>query len=297
MRYPLLKLSVLVVALVITIIGCKKKSDENEPLEYDTQSSQDNALAENTYDDMGTMADQAADSNTINYYRPENGNSILGSNCASVSLATGSPNIITIDFHSNWCKCWDGRYRKGLFTVSFNGAYRDSGTVITITATEANNYYVSYPDDSTRWIKVTGTHTVTNRGHNSNGHLTFDVNVDGKLHINTGSDMTWNSQRVREWVSGESTGTPLDDQYSITGNATGISFEGVHFTVSIDQSNPLFVDLTCFAQHLYSCKITKGKFSLTPANKPTRYIDFGTGACDNKATVTVNNVSFEILVR
>jgi type VI protein secretion system component Hcp len=169
--------------------------------------------------------------------------------------------------------------------------------VITIAATSANNYYVSYPGDTIHWIKVTGTHVVTNHGHNSNGHLWYDVNVNGTLYNNSGATMTWTSQRTREWVSGDTTPTWLDDQYSITGTASGTSFEGVHFTVAIDNSNPLFVDLTCFAQHLYSCKITKGKFSLTPDGKPTRYLDFGTGACDNAAVVTVNGYSFTVYVR
>jgi hypothetical protein len=296
MKNSIIKLSLLAVTVVFAFDSCKK-DDVKEPLEYDRQSSEDNALAENTFSDMGTMSDQAADSNSISYYRPGENNSLLGSGCATVSLVAGNPNVITVNFNSNWCQCWDGRYRKGLFTVSYTGGYRDSTTVITVAATSSDNYFVSYPNDSTRWIKVTGTHVVTNHGHNSNGHLWYDVNVNGTLILNNGTTMTWTSQRVREWVAGESTASWLDDQYSITGTASGTSFSGVHYTVAIDNNSPLFVDLTCFAQQLYSCKITKGKFSLTPDNKPTRYVDFGTGACDNYATVTVNGATYPIVVR
>src|ERR1051326_2614615 len=101
-----LKIYFSILILIIAIIGCKKNNDDNNNnngnvLEYDTQSSEDNALAENTYNDMGSMSDQAQ-AGTLTSYRPENGASMLSS-CATVTLVTGSPNVIKIDFGSNWC--------------------------------------------------------------------------------------------------------------------------------------------------------------------------------------------------
>jgi hypothetical protein len=305
MKYSILKLSALVFALVFAVASCKKDNDEeedNNQLEYDTQSSQDNFFAENTYNDMHSMADQAY-SGTLYSFRPEDGspNSLLSS-CATINFTTTSTDTtITIDFGNSWCFCSDGRYRKGIFTVTYTGAYRDSGTVIITEALSANNYCVKYLADTSRWVQVRGTHTVTNRGHNLAGHLEYNVDVAGSLLNNANQTLTWNSHRTREWVAGDTTSSWLDDQYSITGTADGTSFEGVVFDVAIDNSAPLFVDFTCFVSASYTCKITKGKFSLTPkvnnVTKPTRYVDFGSGNCDNAAVCTVNNISFDIYVR
>ena len=41
---------------------------------------------------------------------------------------------------------------------------------------------------------------------------------------------------------------------------------------------------------------TSGTITHTPNNKPTRIIDYGDGTCDNKATVTINGKSYDILL-
>lgn len=41
----------------------------------------------------------------------------------------------------------------------------------------------------------------------------------------------------------------------------------------------------------------QGTFDLTPSNKPTRHIDFGSGTCDDIATVTINNHTYTIHLR
>ena len=43
--------------------------------------------------------------------------------------------------------------------------------------------------------------------------------------------------------------------------------------------------------------IVSGSLALTPSGKPTRYVDFGTGACDDQATVTINGNVYNITLR
>jgi hypothetical protein len=299
MKHSILKLSALAFVLVFAISGCKKKDKDDEIKDYDYQAMQDNATSEGIWDDMSAMSDQASDgSGSLSSYRPSDANSVM-STCAQITYSPGSPNVITVNF-PNFCLCSDGRYRKGQFTITYNGMYRDSGTVITISALSSDNYYVSYPSsasDSTKSIKVTGTKTVTNRGHNTSGHLWYTIHVDAVLYKYTGETMTWTSDRQREWISGESTPNWLDDQYSIKGSANGVSFSSVAYTIQIDDNNPLFVDFNCFTSQPYSCKITKGIFTLTPSGKVPRVLDFGSGACDNEAVATVNGQSFSVFVR
>ncbi len=105
--------------------------------------------------------------------------------------------------------------------------------------------------------------------------------------------MTWNSQRQREWIAGDTTtGLTLqdysDDIYSITGSADGSTFEGVSYTANITQA--LIVQVGCRW-------IQAGTFDLTPVGLATRSFDYGSGACDDDATLTVNGATIPIKLR
>lgn len=281
-------LSVNALCLLLALMACKK--EKNTELEFDTQTSQDNSLAENTFNDVNNIANQAVENggSGLTTYRYADDNSLL-SVCATVTItpdSSGPGGSIDVDFGPDTCLCRDFRYRKGIIHIQYTGAYRDSGTVITTTF---NNYYVGR--DATNMFKVTGQKTVTNKGHNSNNHLWYTIQVNGQLENRNGQILTWNSQREREWIAGESTTGMngwLDDQYYIRGSADGTNFEGTAFTVDITKR--LWVALDC-------AYIKEGIFELTPTGKPTRVFDYGDGTCDDNATLTVNNTTFPIKLR
>ena len=52
-------------------------------------------------------------------------------------------------------------------------------------------------------------------------------------------------------------------------------------------TSPLKRDLSCNW-------ISAGTIELQPTGKPLRTIDFGTGTCDNQATVTINGTIYNI---
>ena len=153
--------------------------------------------------------------------------------------------------------------------------YRDVGTVITVTL---DNYHV---DD----YHVTGTKTITNNGTNAFGNLYYTVVVSGaSITHPTGSwTSTWESTRTREWTAGESTLVHFDDEYMITGTASGVNRQGNNYNLTI--TSPLKVEFDC-------SWITQGELELEPDGKPTRYIDYGSGACDNNVNVMVNGNTF-----
>ena len=94
--------------------------------------------------------------------------------------------------------------------------------------------------------------------------------------------------RPREWVGGESTSGLFDwtdDVYSITGTASGTSFDGTQFSSNI--TNPLIFALNCRW-------VEKGTIEFIPSDKITRTIDFGNGDCDNDATISIAGLSFNI---
>lgn len=288
-QFTLLSLTILMSAFVV-LYGCKK---DEEVKEFDTQSAQDNSLAEATFNDALEIANQAiANGSTgLSTYRLQHPQGTFLSNCASVTLSpdsSGQGGTIVVDFGASSCLCDDGRYRKGAINVDFTATYRDSGAVISASFT---NYFVGI--DSSNMFQVTGNKTVTNKGHNSAGNLWFTIDVNGQLQNRNGAIMSWTSQRQREWLEGESTSglnlqAWIDDVYAITGTASGTTFEGKSYTANI--INPLIVDLGCRW-------IKAGIFELTPAGLATRTLNYGSGACDQFATVTVNGATFDIRLR
>ena len=91
---------------------------------------------------------------------------------------------------------------------------------------------------------------------------------------------------MREWIAGESTILdPWDDVYLISGTADGTGINGNTFSVVIH--NPLRVALNCKW-------IESGTLTLTPQNLSPRDVDYGSGACDDQATVTINGTVYNV---
>lgn len=258
----------LVIALAFTIAftACKKKEEADSD---ELATSEDMALAENQFDQVFKEVDAGA-----------NEVGLRKSGFPIVTIDTlESPKTMTIDYGDTNYLCRDGNYRRGKVLVSWTGRYRENGTVITTT------FDRFYQNDN----KVEGTKTVTNTGRNTDGNLVFTINVQGTI-INTANErITWNSTRTRTWIGGENTPAWNDDKYTISGNTNGINRNGFSFTANT--TTPLTIDLSC------QWRIVSGVIELTPQGKPTRTIDYGNGACDRLATVSVRGRTFNIIMR
>lgn len=268
--------NLLTLVIASAMIGLLFSSCRKEEKDKDTSSASDNALAEGSYNDVQNIADEASTGTLSSYLTPNDQKAILSS-CATITNdTTVSPHMLTIDFGATNCMCNDGRNRRGKINVSYNGHYKDSASTHTITFT---NYFVN---DN----QVLGSKTVTNNGHNSAGHLSYSVVVNGQIiKAGGGGTITWNSTRTREWIIGETTLPWNDDVYLITGSASGTNAAGNSFSVAI--TSALRKEIGC--RHLVS-----GQLTLTPSGKPTRYVDFGPGTCDDQATVTINGNVYNI---
>ena len=272
-------IAVAVIGSSLLFTSCKKDASKDA----DVESSENNALAEASFNDVTSIADQAALGGSVNMRvageNREDGS--LGSGCATVTIDTVStPHIITIDFGSTNCVCNDGRTRRGKILLSYSGRYRESGTVISISF---NNYFVN---DN----QLTGTKTITNQGLNNAGNLVYKIEVNGQiLKANGAGTISWTSSRQREWTAGAN--TPLvwsDDAYSITGTASGTNASGKSYTINI--TKPLVRKMSCRW-------FESGTVDVTPEGKPARTLDYGTSGCDANATVTILGYSFPIVLR
>lgn len=150
---------------------------------------------------------------------------------------------------------------------------------------------------------VAGTRSVANLGENNEGHLKYEVIVKNAVVTDPdGETIEWNSTRTRAWVEGRNTGFftsngnggfmgwdgILDDVYEITGTASGTNRQGIDFEINIiDQ---LRAQLNCRW-------ITQGIIEIVPEGYDARRMDYGTGECDDKATLTLRNQEREVNLR
>ena len=281
MKTKQLTLGLALVAIVSTSIlsSCKKKSKDEEK-DTDTGAASDQSLASSSANDMTSIADEAGRNYNVSSFRTASPDGLLSTSCASVTVDTlAAAKTITVNFGTTNCTCNDGRNRRGILILSFTGKYRDSLTVITVTP---QNYFVN---DN----QVTGSKTITNKGHNAANHLVYEINANIQIIKASGAGtISWQSVRQREWITGESTPSWNDDMYSITGNASGTTANGNTFTSVI--TSPLIRNMS------FGCRrhFTQGTLEHTPSGKATRYIDYGNGACDDQATVTINGNTYNI---
>lgn len=281
-KHLTLGLSIAAIVLTSTFSSCRKsKMTDPEEKDKDTSSAADQSLASTTVNDMTSIADEAGRTYSVSSFKTADMEGILSTSCATVTVDSSAipARIITVNFGTSNCLCNDGRYRRGVLEFSFTGKYRDSLTVITV---NPQNYFVN---DN----QVTGTKSITNKGHNTSNHLVYEINANIQIiKANGAGTVSWQSTRQREWVTGESTMTWSDDIYSVTGNASGTTANGHTFTSVITTPLVRNMALGC-RKHFVS-----GVLEHSPSGKATRYIDFGNGACDDQATVTINDVAYTI---
>ncbi len=254
---------------MITLNSCNKDKSASDFTAADNQ-----ALADETYNDVHNVSDEASQTGSVSY-KDEDANSLL-SGCAVVTRDTISAiRTTTIDFGTG-CTGIDGKTRKGKILISYDGPYRAQGTTITVT----------FQDFFVNDNQVLGTKTIHNDGLNGAGNPSFSIHVQGQIILaNNAGTIIWTSDRTREWIAGAATPQRDDDQYSITGTASGTDSEGNPFTCTI--VDPLIRNLAPGCRRHF----VKGSVLIQRSGKPDKSIDFGNGDCDNQAVVTVNGTS------
>jgi hypothetical protein len=276
MKTSKLMFSLLTMAMVILFVaGCKKNSDDSNPPANTTNSATDNALADNIFNNVKDWSDQAMAGASMKSTLTD---TVYMGTCVLATLdTTASLWILTIDFGSSNCKCWDSIYRRGKIICSFTGPYWAPGTVMTYTF---DNYFVN---DN----QVLGVKTVTNKGFNSSNHLWWEIHEDGSIiKANNGGTITWISTRQLEWAEGMGTlGIWWDDVYQLTGEAHGVNSSGADYVYNI--TTPL-------VKKLYCQWIVSGVLTLQVTGSPLITMDYGAGTCDHNAVIIINGQTYPI---
>ena len=263
--------------LLVTLFytSCKK-SIVSKPNDY--SASTENATADNAFSGIWAQVWKVANDST-NIHAPQSTNYPIVT--ISPWNVNNWPKNITINFGPTDLLCSDGVRRRGLIKATMSGRFTDSTTVITITDS------AFYHNDNL----VQGTETITNKGHISSGHLVYTVVVNNATITNTsGGITTWSTNQTRTWTQGES--TPLnifDDVWMISGTANGTTSTGNAYTIVTN--SPLQVNIGC-------AWIVAGKFTLVMTNYPAYPItlDYGSGTCDDLATVVFNGTTYTVVM-
>jgi hypothetical protein len=268
-------LLLLFAATIIFNTGCKK-DDNKEDQTKETSVDQGLVLAERTFNDIGNFTSSAFSEGKGKLKSGET-TLLQGANCLVITFdLTSSPYKMVLDFGNTNCLCIDGIYRRGKIVVSYTASYGDSLASLNTTF---DNFFVN---DN----QISGTRILTYKGHNQTGHPNWDVTIDGSIVLASGEGtITYQSSHNSEMIEGELTPALSDNVFSITGSANGTSITGQAFSSVI--TTPLISKMTC--GHFVS-----GVVEITPAAQPMRILNYGTGECDNKATVTVSGITFEI---
>lgn len=289
----------LVTALLIAVVFAACKKDDNnsaatqaEKQEYATNTSQADAESDAVFDDvfnnvMGVNSEVAVGGTGV-FGRaatsPINGKEYGtdSSTCFTVAFnklngSNAFPLQVVIDFGAG-CTGRDGRTRRGKILIVYTGRLILPGNSATTTF---EGYYL----DS---IKVEGTHKVTNTSTQDKRSFTIEVS-NAQLTRPNGNYSTWNSARTITQTGGVATLLDLtDDVFSITGQASGTLKKGDRtYQWEAAITSPLIKKLICRW-------ISQGTITISHNNTPVGVLDYGTGQCDRKATLTVNGVILEI---
>jgi len=183
------------------------------------------------------------------------------------------PRSWTLDYGTENCTCLSGNTKRGKINVKISNWWLNEGSLKEITFEDF------YMNDN----KMEGKKTILNTGLNENGNLSFIKKVtDAKITNADGLTMTWNCEKQSELIDGGETLLFADNVWSVTGTGSGINLDEKAFTMKIISA--LIYKTGCFYP-------VSGTVEIETEGEPVKTIDYGTGDCDNKANVTVVDVT------
>jgi len=297
MKKIIAKTSLLILALSLTIVACKKDKKEEPEQDKETVAASDNSYSENMANDIVLIGNQALDNsnNTLSTFRGvQPPDEAFLTTCASSVVVDTNLRTVTVTFSNTVCS--DGRTRSGSlifdYSQSTNGAkhYRSPGFKCSVTA---SNYKV---DGNAITINSKVIQNTTAVGFNPlTTNITWSITSDISVTKTDGNVVTWNCTRYKTLLNTSDTSVYVNDgipivwskaRVGLTGSASGVTAQGNSYTSTI--ISQLVRDFNCApGTYAHRHPFIQGVVEFTPQGKQTRRIDFGSGARDEIATLTV----------
>jgi hypothetical protein len=187
----------------------------------------------------------------------------------------------TIDFGTEGCALENGNVLKGKMSITFSANFNTSEQTITY----------SFDGFMHNGKKLQGTKTITRSLKSTEllaaVHPVSACSIDLTITFEDGKTYTRTGNRVREMVEGyETKGNWDDNVFLVTGSGSTTMPNGDKCSSTI--KTPLRFVAACKKPFPVSGTVLKVK------NDTEALVDFGTGECDNLATVTIAGVTTTI---
>lgn len=196
--------------------------------------------------------------------------------CGSITILPADPavfpKVITVDFGAG-CTDNDGKFKAGKVTLTIDKIW-EAGTEISLE-------YDNYQEDG---AQLSGKFTFQNQSTQTAGVFTI-LAENIQAADGNGYTLAYDAQQTFTQTAGHPTWWDWsDDVYNITGTINSVLTNGE--TVDWTIQTPLVKANNCYW-------ISAGT-GLLDINGLAVGVDYGDGACDNKATVTVNGQTYQI---
>jgi hypothetical protein len=301
-------------AIVFTIgalafTSCKKKEEQpattttTTTTDTEQTTATDNNLAESSAADIESIGSQVSDAGSLATYKTSGISDVSGiealetASCATVTI---SGQTITVDFGTSGCVGMDGHVRTGKLIYDFSGSasgathYRNPGFNMHVTSQNyvVDSYTINIINKS---ITNTTSNTIPltpNPGTDLTWAITANISI---IKPSSAGTITWLCSRTKELTNTSDTtcyrgqSKPINwlkAVVKLNGTASGVNARGENYTVV---ATNLVRDFNCSPDpiHIHHHPFISGTISYTPGTRLTRTIDYGNGACDLNATVTI----------
>lgn len=286
----------LLTALLALFLGCKKERSQDEltaqeELQIALAAVRGDAQAaftrEEVFDNVMGVNSEVAQGGTGVFSRVLQPDSL---GCVSITLqrpgSSPFPVRVTIDFGGG-CPARDGRVRSGRIITEYTARLTEPGAQATTT-------FDNYQIDS---LRISGTHVLQNVSTPATGPIVsrrYKITVtDGRIERPNGSYVQWNGQRLLEQIEGGATQAAFDDVFLVTGSSSGTLRTGdLISTWTAQIETPLRKSFICRWILEGSVRVHRGLGA--GGGRWDGVLDYGTGGCDNQATLTLNNSTYQI---
>lgn len=302
------------VLVAITIVfACRKKEPETPPTNLNNNLENEGATifqqvcVDVAFADIINIGAQVSENGSLTTYKNSDGMFHQLQSFAPCATITASVNTYTVDFGISGCQCTDGKLRRGKLiydhSMSSNGAttFKMPGYSLSIRSEgyiidESSVYINEFNIKNTTPLSVIGqtVYSGTNLVWTSNSILYFkDISPGDTIICFSKAVVTLSNSNNPLCYKGQF--LPIDWTkaiVSVSASEYGKTKDNEFFTAKITN---LTKDYTCTWNNDKPTRhpFVSGTIDFKPGSRSNRYIDYGNGSCDLKASLTIGGSTGE----
>jgi len=259
---------------LLFFMSCDKNDDpaQDQQINYSAERTAQAAQVDNVAEGTFNIMEAGFDENTTTPFN----NTSLFPNCTTITITTnGNGGTIVFDFGTS-CQLNNGAVVSGIIRLEYGPIIAGTRTI---------DY--TFEDYTYNSNGVVGGGTIFREISNQNGNPQSTVNELITVSFpNTTITATREGTRTVEWTEGFGSGTWEDNVYEINGSWDTVFSNGFERTGEVTET--LVRKLSC----LY---LVSGILEIQQENF-IGIIDWGSGVCDNMATLTINGFDFPVIL-